>query len=417
MKNSETTGVFGIGREWLSAALRDAGSSTRQEILYSENTEIYVYHKEEKEIKAGGEPVRKIHFYRLTRDSKSPSRFYYAMPEDSRRSAFMDEVIRTGLMFVRDADSSPEHFAITEHAMQALCGKISLAGKSAKGNRTSRNVFLADSLLMERQEGDTLLDNISFVCRDFRPGEKSDGLREITGVTSTRYCGTPRTAVISLVEKLEKLGVFGQPEIGRWCVMEWRLYAEILFPEKAVRTAYRGGKEIVMTPAVLITDSNCGGASWTMDGMVAAGDGRKELCGRNKRHDRDFDPVKVTVRWLKEDFFPSFASYTVSVEKMRDVPIENPLSIRKAIDRHGENIRRDAGKRAWERYREKAVLDLSGMPCCTELDVEIHLLHEWDNSGKKSGRRPRNILSVSREKALSVREGRKEARDAVMYGA
>lgn len=407
MKEILATGNFGTGKEGLITALEEAEASTKRENLFSDCTKIFIYTNETK--KSGGKKellLRNISFTQIERRDKglAASRHTCNVPEGSALSAFMDTVICTGLMFVRDEESDPEYFAVSENAMQALCAKISLSGTAAtRGNRFSRNYYLADMLLLEKPalKGKTLLDTTSFVCRNFSPG-KGDGMyRVITGVTSTRYCRTPRTAVLDLLDTLEKTNIYGAPEVGKWSVTEQRTHVEILFPGIASKRTLPDGKEMAVTPSVLITDSDCGCASWIMDGSAAAGRGRKALTGKRKKHDRSFDPVEVALSWLKEEFFPAFGMYLDSMDGMEKTPVAGRTPVEKAVDLHGKKIREETGRLAWEAYREKAVQELSVLPACTELDVEAHILRGWDNSGEKAGRRPRPVMPLPKKERAS----------------
>lgn len=417
MKEILATGNFGTGKEGLVTALKEAEASTKRETLFSDCTKICIYTGETKGSGSGKELLRNISFTHIERRDKglTASRHVCSVPEGSALSAFMDTVICTGLLFVRDEDSDPEYFAVSENAMQALCAKISLSGTAAtRGNRFSRNYYLADMLLLERPvlKSETLLDSTSFVCRDFSPGKGDGRYRVITGVTSARYRRTPRTAVLDLLDALEKTGIYGTPEVGKWSVTEQRTHAEFLLPGMASKRTLPDGKGMTITPSVLITDSDCGCASWIMDGSAAAGSGRKALAGKRKKHDRSFDPVKVALSWLKEEFFPAFGRYLESMDGMGKTPVAGRASVEKAVDLHGRKIREETGRRAWEAYRENAIQELSALPACTELDVEAHILRRWDNSGEKAGRRPRPVMPIPKKERVSGSGNRKTGKKA-----
>ena len=277
-------------------------------------------------------------------------------PAASTTPDLLRETVSHGVMLKCPSWKEPVH--ISAHAVDDLLSMVNICGKG-----TSHHSFELMALLSR------LLDNnpVSFVITrtdqneygslrgfDYRADRSCKALKDRNGnprqfclrfmyrwddlgnvkifsAISSRYGEIPQTKVLEVIDRLL---IFGKPEVRDWSIDHFKTSVNVMFPEIAEDYAETYGLPYSVMPGIRIVTSDSKDASFYVEGTVSIGGSdalpmEPDQARISKRHFGSGD-IDSMLQRVNLDFFPMYRQYP---EKLCELlSIRNEIPVRRCLE-------------------------------------------------------------------------------------
>ena len=272
-------------------------------------------------------------------------------PKGSTTPGLLRETVSHGVMLQCPQWTFP--VPVSSHAVEDLLSMANICGKG-----TTRHSFELLALLSRCLEN----DSVSFVitrtdqCEsgkirsfDYRADRTRDALKDRNGMPrrfqlrfmyrwddsgnvkvfsaiSSRYGEIPQTRILEVIDRLL---IFGKPEIRDWSIDHFKTSVNVMFPEIAEDYAETYGLTHEIMPGIRIVTSDSKDASFYVEGTISI-DGcdalpmESDRARISKRHFGSGD-IDSLLQRVNLDIFPLYRQYPEKLCELLAVPDEIPV--------------------------------------------------------------------------------------------